>query len=198
MTANAASFLLPTSNITNLLLLSRVPAATLAYLSSAWLPWLLVTAITAGPLAWWAAVGATPAAPAVTAGPSARAVADLVPMFLLASAIRALLGTGLTLHGSFTGQLATGALLAAAVNNLPAAAAILPGGTPGLWAAILATTIGPDLLIAGSVATLITRRIARDHQVRLSAWQFTAIGLMLVPAQLAAATLGLHLTGVLK
>jgi arsenical pump membrane protein len=198
MTANAASFLLPTSNVTNLLLLSRVPTATLAYLGGSWLPWLLVTAITAGPLAWWAAAGATPAAPAVTAGPSARAVFDLVPMFLLASAIRALLGTGLALHGSFPRQLTTGALLAAAVNNMPAAAAILPAGTPGLWAAILATTIGPDLLIAGSVATLITRRIARDHQVRLSAWQFTAIGLMLVPAQLAAATLGLHLTGVLK
>lgn len=198
MTANAASFLLPTSNITNLLLLSRVPAATLAYLGGSWLSWLLVTAITGGPLAWWAAADATPAAPAVTAGPSARAVFDLVPMFLLATAIRALLGTGLALHGGFTRQLTTGALLAAAVNNLPAAAAILPAGTPGLWAAILATTIGPDLLITGSVATLITRRIARDHHVRLGAWQFTATGLMLVPAQLAAATLGLHLTGVLK
>ena len=82
-------------------------------------------------------------------------------MFLLASAIRALLGTGLALHGSFPRQLTTGALLAAAVNNLPAAAAILPAGTPGPWAAILATTIGPDLLIAGSVATLITRRILK-------------------------------------
>ena len=81
---------------------------------------------------------------------------------------------------------------------MPAAAAIVPAGTPGLWAAILATTVGPGLLVTGSVATLITRRIARDGNARLSAWQFTAIGLMLVPAQLAAATLGLHLTGVLK
>jgi len=47
------------------------------------------------------------------------------------------------------------------------------------------------------VATLITRRIARDGSARLSAWQFSAIGLALVPAQLAAATLGLHITGVL-
>jgi arsenical pump membrane protein len=196
MTANATSFLLPTSNITNLLLLSRMSASTPAYLSHSWLPWILVTAITVAPLAWWAGTAATSTAHAVTAGPSPRAVSDLVPMFLLASAIRALLGTGLTLHGSFTGQLAGEALLASAVSNLPAAAATVPAGTPGLWAAILATTVGPGLLVTGSVATLIARRIAHDGNTRLSAWQFTAIGLALVPAQLAAATLGLHLTGV--
>jgi arsenical pump membrane protein len=66
-----------------------------------------------------------------------------------------------------------------------------------LWAAILATTIGPNLLITGSVATLISRRIARDGGARLSAWQFSAIGLVLVPAQLAAAILGLHLVRAL-
>jgi arsenical pump membrane protein len=196
ITANAASFLLPTSNITNLLLLSRMPATTPAYISHSWLPWILVTAITLTPLALWAGTAATSPARAVTAGPPARAVSDLVPMFLLAAAIRALLGTGLALHGSFTSQLAREALLAATINNLPAAAAIVPAGTPGLCAAILATAIGPGLLLTGSVATLITRRIARDGNARLSAWQFTAIGLALVPAQLAAATLGLHITGV--
>ena len=198
MTANAASFLLPTSNITNLLLLGHVPLAAAAYLSDSWLAWILVTAITAGPLAWWAGTTPAPAAPTAPAGLSARAVSDLLPMFLLASAIRALLGSGLALPGSFTGQVATGALLATAASNLPAAAAIVPAGTPGLWAAILATTVGPDLLVTGSVATLITRRVARDGNTRLSAWQFSAIGLVLVPAQLAAATLGLHLTGALK
>jgi arsenical pump membrane protein len=199
MTANAASFLLPTSNISNLLLLSHRPLATLAYASDSWLPWILVTAITAAPLAWWAATGrASPVPAAATGGPSARAVSDLIPMFLLATAIRALLGPGLTLPGSFTGQLTTGALLAATVNNLPAAAAIVPHGTQGLWAAILATTIGPNLLVTGSVATLITRRITRDSNANLSAWQFSVIGLALVPAQLAAATIGLHITGALS
>ena len=129
--ANAASFLLPTSNITNLLLLGRVPLATAAYLSDSWLPWILVTAVTLGPLAWWAANAPPGPARAVAAGPSARAVLDLVPMFLIASGIRALLGTGLALHGSFTGQLADGAMLACAVSNLPAAAAIVPAGAPG-------------------------------------------------------------------
>jgi len=196
--ANAASFLLPTSNITNLLLLGRVPLATPAYLTDSWLPWLLVTAVTLGPLAWWAAHAPSGPSRDVTAGPSARAAQDLVPMFLIASGIRALLGTGLALHGSFTGQLADGAMLACAASNLPAAAAILPAGAAGLWAAILATTVGPNLLITGSVATLITRRIARDGGARLTAWQFSAIGAALVPAQLAAATLGLHITGVLR
>jgi Na+/H+ antiporter NhaD/arsenite permease-like protein len=198
MTANATSFLFPTSNITSLLLLHRAPLATTAYISDSWLPWLLVTAITLGPLAIWAGRRAPDTITATTGGPSAGAVSDLVPMFLIASGIRALLGTGLVLHGSFASQLTGGSALAAAADNLPAAAAVLPASRPGLWAAILATTIGPNLLATGSVATLISRRIARDAGARLSAWQITAIGLALVPAQLAAATLGLHIAGVLR
>ena len=196
--ANAASFLLPTSNITNLLLLGRVPLGSAAYLGDSWLPWILVIATTLGPLAWWAARAPAGQARAVTAGPSARAMLDLAPMFLIASGIRALLGPGLALHGSFTAQLAVGALLACGTSNLPAAAAMLPAGVPGLWAAILATTVGPNLVITGSVATLITRRIARDAGARLTTWQFSAIGIALIPAQLAVASLGLHVIGALK
>ena len=81
-------------------------------------------------------------------------------------------------------------------SNLPAAAALVPAGTPGLWAAILATTIGANLLVTGSVATLITRRIARDGGARLPVGQFSAVGAVLVPAQAAAAALGLHIAGV--
>ena len=198
ITANATSFLLPTSNITNLLLLGRAPLPALAYLRDSWLAWLLVALVTLGPLRIWAAqTGAEPVRP-VQAGPSARVVLDLMPMFLAASAIRALIGTALVLHGSFIRQLAVGSTLAAAVSNLPAAAAMQPAGTAGLWAAILATTIGPNLLITGSVATLISRRIARDGGARLGAWRFSAIGAALLPAQLAAAILGLHLAGALR
>jgi Na+/H+ antiporter NhaD/arsenite permease-like protein len=196
ITANATSFLLPTSNITSLLLLARraLPAA---YLSDSWLPWILVTAVTIGPLSVWAARGTASQATPATAGPSAWAASSLVPMYLAACGIRALLGTGLVLHGSLAGQLAQGSALAAAASNLPVAAAITPASTPGLWAAILATTIGPNLLLTGSVATLIGRRIAGDSGARLGGFQFSAIGLALVPVQLAAATLGLHLTGAL-
>jgi Na+/H+ antiporter NhaD/arsenite permease-like protein len=51
VTANAASFLLPTSNITSLLLLGRVPLPLLAYVRGSWLAWLLVVAVTVGSLA---------------------------------------------------------------------------------------------------------------------------------------------------
>jgi Na+/H+ antiporter NhaD/arsenite permease-like protein len=197
VTANAASFLLPTANITSLLLLGRTPLPALVYLRSSWLAWLLVTATTLGPLtAWLARAGPGPARPA-RGRPSARTALDLMPMFLAASAIRALLAHGIALHASFAGQLTDSTALAAALNNLPAAAALHPAGPAGLWAAILAAAIGPDLLITGSVATLICRRIARQAGTTLSAWQFTAIGAALIPAQLAAATLGLHITGAL-
>jgi Na+/H+ antiporter NhaD/arsenite permease-like protein len=197
ITANAASFLLPTANITSLLLLGRTPLPALAYLRSSWLAWLLVTTITLGLLsAWLAHPGTGPARPARDR-PSARTALDLMPIFLAASAIRALLAQGIALHGSFAGQLADSTALAAGLNNLPAAAALHPAGLAGLWAAILAAAIGPDLLITGSVATLICRRITRQAGATLNAWQFTAIGSALIPAQLAAATLGLHLTGAL-
>jgi arsenical pump membrane protein len=206
ITANATSFLLPTSNITTLLLLSRAPLPALTYLRGTWLPWLLVAVITIGPLSGWLArAGTGPAQPAraapartVRAGPSVRVAVDLIPMFAAASAIRAILAAGITLPGGIAAQLAAGAALASAVNNLPAAAALRPAGPAGLWAAILATAIGPSLLLTGSVATLICRRIARDAGASLRAWQFTAIGAALMPAQLAAAVIGLHLTGGLR
>jgi Na+/H+ antiporter NhaD/arsenite permease-like protein len=203
ITANAASFLLPTSNITSLLLLDREPLPALSYLQGSWLAWLLVTAVTVGSLAGYlAAAGPAPArvsdAPAADATPSGRAALDLIPMFAAASAIRAILAAGITLRGGLAVQLAAGSVLASAVNNLPAAAALHPAGTAGRWAAILAAAIGPGLLLTGSVATLICRRIARDAGATLSALLFTAVGALLVPAQFAAAVAGLHLTGALR
>ena len=201
VTANATSFLLPTSNVTSLLLLARVPLSLPDYLGGSWLAWLLVVAITIGPLTAWltrAGTAGTGPARATPAGPSARAALDLVPMFLIASAIRAILADGLTPRGGTTAQLALGAAIAAAVSNLPAAAALHPAGAPALWAAILATTIGPNLIITGSVATVICRRITRDAGAVFKAWQFSAAGSALLPAQLAVAMLGLHITGALR
>lgn len=201
ITANAASFLLPTSNITNLLLLARAPLPVLDYLRGSWLAWLLVAAITIGPLTAWLARAGTAAtwrARAAPGGPSGRAALDLIPMFLIASAIRAMLAAGITLHGGTVGQLAADAAIAATISNLPAAAALHPAGALGLWAAILATAIGPNLIITGSVATVICRRITRDAGAPFKAWLFTATGAALLPAQLAAAILGLHITGALR
>ena len=149
VTANAASFLLPTSNITSLLLLSRVPLPPLPYLRGSWLAWLLVVAVTIGSLSGWltsagaGAARASGASPASRTRPSARAALDLIPMFAAASAIRAILAAGIGLQGGLAGQLAVGSAVTAVANNLPAAAALRPAGWPGLWAAILATAIGP-------------------------------------------------------
>ena len=69
VTANAASFLLPTSNITSLLLLSRVQLPPLPYLRGSWLAWLLVVAVTIGSLSGWlasAGAGAPPRASPVS------------------------------------------------------------------------------------------------------------------------------------
>jgi arsenical pump membrane protein len=198
VTANCASFLLPTSNITSLLLLERVRLAPLAYLQGSWLPWLLVVTVTVGSLSCWLARAGTGPAMAGPARPSGRAALDLIPMYAGASAIRAIIAAGITLRGGLAAQLAVGSVLTCVVNNLPAAAALRPAGTAGLWAAILATAIGPGLLITGSVATIICRRIARESGAALLAWQVTAIGLVLVPAQLTAAVIGLHLTGALS
>jgi Na+/H+ antiporter NhaD/arsenite permease-like protein len=198
LTANCASFLLPTSNITSLLLLERVPLPPLAYLQGSWLAWLLVVAVTIGSLSCWLARAGTGLAMAGEARPPGRAALDLIPMYVGASAIRAILAAGITLRGGLAAQLAVGSVLACAVNNLPAAAALRPAGTDGLWAAILATAIGPGLLITGSVATIICRRIAAESGAVLRAWQVTAIGLVLVPAQLTAAVIGLRLTGALS
>src|SRR5438046_9774766 len=107
-------------------------------------------------------------------------------MFAAASAIRAILAVGVALRGGLAVQLIAGSALSCLVNNLPAAAALRPAGTAGLWAAILATAIGPGLLLTGSVATSICRRIARDAGTILSAWAFTGIGSRLAPAHLAA------------
>jgi arsenical pump membrane protein len=210
VTANATSFLLPTSNVTNLLLLGRVHLRAASYISESWLPWLLVTGVTVGALAVWSVaparsvsrrpVTARPATSHATSHAtsdatsqlSAGMLADLLPLFLIAAGIRALLGSALALHGSVVSQLAHASAIASVAGNLPAAATLLPGGTTALWPAVLATTIGPNLLITGSVATLISRRIATGAGVRFSAWRFSVIGLILVPVQFALAMLGLH------
>src|SRR5207249_10722596 len=82
---------------------------------------------------------------------SARALWDLVPMFLAATAIRTLLAGGIQLRGHFLQQASLGSLLAASVNNLPAAAALHTTSVGAAWAGVLAMAIGPNLVITGSV-----------------------------------------------
>lgn len=198
LTANATSFLLPTSNLTTLLVLGRSPISSWTYLRESWVAWLAVTALTVVGLAIVLAGRPGGGGRAVVErGASISAVLDLVPMFACATAIRSLLGAELILQGGFARQAAIGILLAAGVNNLPAAAAVHAIGNSGPWAAILAMAIGPNVVLTGSVATLICRRIARDDGVRLGAARLSLIGIALVPLQILVAVAGLHATGAL-
>ena len=138
LTANATSFLLPTANLTNLLLL------------------------------------------------------DLVPLFVASSSIRALLGVGLRLAQGTAGT-AGPFLLAALVNNLPAASAIRISGRGGFWAAILGLAMGPNLLLTGSVASLIARALASRRGAAFGFGRFTVVGALMLPFQAGAAWAGLVL-----
>ena len=91
------------------------------------------------------------------------------------------------------------ALLANAVNNLPAvlillsvlAARGLPPAPGPLLAVLIGVNIGPNLSYPGSLANLLWRRLlaARDQATDLG--EFTRLGLLTVPAALVLATAAL-------
>ncbi len=197
-TANAGSILLPTSNLTNLLVMSRAPLSTAAYLRVSWVAWSAVVAVTVLGLSRLL-LRLDPPAPTAELdrpGVSPGALWDLVPMFLTATAVRTFLLGGVHLPGPFIEQAALGSLLAAGANNLPAAAAVHPASAAGAWAAVLAMAIGPNLLLTGSVATVICRRLAREDGGDLDPVRFSVVGLVLTPLQLTVACVSLHLVGV--
>ncbi|GHB52335.1 arsenic transporter [Streptomyces cirratus] len=101
-------------------------------------------------------------------------------------------GTGLP---ALLGTAALAAVLANLINNLPAVLALVPLAAPvgpgAVLAVLLGVNIGPNLTYAGSLATLLWRRIAHGHDHRVSLGQFTRLGLLTVPAALVAATLAL-------
>jgi arsenical pump membrane protein len=84
---------------------------------------------------------------------------------------------------------AVAALLANVINNLPAVLVLLPLAVPAGHGAVLAVllgvNIGPNLTYAGSLATLLWRRILRDHGTDADLSEFTRLGLLTVPAALA-------------
>ncbi len=150
----------------------------------------------------------------------AAAVPFLLFVLCLGLVVQALVGNGLGTviarvlpHGSSLPALLAIAAIAAAtanlVNNLPAVllllAAVTAGGTPPahvagpVLAILIGVNIGPNLTYAGSLATLLWRRLLaeRDHDVDLA--EFTRLGLATVPPGLVAATAalwcGLRLTG---
>jgi len=87
------------------------------------------------------------------------------------------------------------AALANLVNNLPAVLVLLAavaGGPPGrVLAVLIGVNLGPNLTYAGSLATLLWRRILSEHDHEPDLGEFTRLGLLTVPAGLCVATVAL-------
>ncbi len=104
-------------------------------------------------------------------------------------------------HGSSLITLIALAALAAAlanvVNNLPATLVLVPlaSGSPlAVLAVLLGVNIGPNLTYAGSLATLLWRRLLPESE-RPRAGEFHRLGALTVPVILLAATLALWAAG---
>jgi arsenical pump membrane protein len=101
-------------------------------------------------------------------------------------------GTGLA---ELLALAALAALLANVVNNLPAVLVLAPLAAPAgpgaVLAVLLGVNIGPNLTYAGSLATLLWRRVVHEHAGGVDLWRFTRAGLLAVPAALVPATVAL-------
>lgn len=112
----------------------------------------------------------------------------------LADALRHALpdGTGFL---ALLGIAALAAVLANLINNLPAVLVLLPltasAGPGAVLAVLLGVNIGPNLTYAGSLATLLWRRILHRHDHEVGLGEFSRLGLLTVPASLAAAVVAL-------
>lgn len=197
--ANAASFLLPTSNLTNLLVMQpgTIPAGD--YVRWTWIAWLGVCVVTVAVLVVLVARRIPSDTPRVSTGTWSlwRIGLDLAAMFAIAVSLRALLTSGWTLPGGFATQTLAGSLIASTADNLPMAVIVHGGAGLGPWTAMLGMSVGANLFLIGSVATVICRRLAVESGVRFSLVTFTVVGAALLPIQLTIAYVGLRLSGAL-
>lgn len=101
-------------------------------------------------------------------------------------------GTGLVALLAVAGL---AAVLANVINNLPAVLVLIPLTAPlgpgPVLAVLLGVNIGPNLTYAGSLATLLWRRILHRHEHSVELREFTLLGLAATPACLVAAVLAL-------
>ncbi|MCF2526053.1 SLC13 family permease [Yinghuangia soli] len=101
-------------------------------------------------------------------------------------------GTGLL---ALLALAALAAGLANVVNNLPAVLVLLPLAAPigpgAVLAVLIGVNIGPNLTYAGSLATLLWRRIVHAHDGAVGLGEFTRLGLLTVPAALVSAVVAL-------
>ncbi|MEU7318971.1 arsenic transporter [Streptomyces griseoviridis] len=89
------------------------------------------------------------------------------------------------------------AVLANLINNLPAVLVLVPltapSGAGAVLAVLLGVNIGPNLTYAGSLATLLWRRIVQRHDQEVALGEFTRLGLLTVPTALLSSVLALWL-----
>jgi arsenical pump membrane protein len=92
---------------------------------------------------------------------------------------------------------AVAAGLANLVNNLPATLVLLPvvsaGGPGPVLAMLIGVNVGPNLTYAGSLATLLWRRVLHAHDYETGVGEFLRLGVLTVPPILLASTLALWL-----
>ncbi|MEV7005686.1 SLC13 family permease [Streptosporangium sp. NPDC051022] len=104
-------------------------------------------------------------------------------------------GTGLP---ALLGVAALAAVLANVINNLPAVLVLLPltapAGPGAVLAVLIGVNIGPNLTYAGSLATLLWRRIVREHDSDVNLGEFTRLGLLATPAALILAVVALWMS----
>ena len=191
----------------------QVPVFALATVACTLAGFVLASALGLSP-AWAALAGAlvlaaralaqrrtTPAAIVRAAG-----VPFLAFVLALGIVVRALTGNGLAaalghLIPGGTGLpallaiVAMAAVLANIINNLPAVLVLLPltapSGAGAVLAVLVGANIGPNLTYAGSLATLLWRRIVHEHDAEVDIREFTLLGLLTVPAALMLAALAL-------
>lgn len=93
---------------------------------------------------------------------------------------------------SFLDLLAVAGVAAVAanlLNNLPAVLLLVPlalaaGGAPAVLAALIGVNVGPNLTYVGSLATLLWRRVLRDHGADAELAEFSALAAWSVPTAL--------------
>jgi arsenical pump membrane protein len=84
------------------------------------------------------------------------------------------------------------AIFANVVNNLPATLMLVPvaaaAGPGPVLAVLIGVNVGPNLTYAGSLATLLWRRILHAERSDVELGEFVRLGALTVPATLVAAT----------
>lgn len=161
----------------------------------------------------WVATGAAVVMAARVRLPALEAVRAAEPAFLIFVLALAIIVQGASQHGlasavdsllphgaglpALLGVAGLSAVLANLLNNLPATLIIVPvvvaGGPGAVLAMLIGVNVGPNLTYAGSLATLLWRRVVHAHEQTVDLREFTRLGALTVPPILLASTVALWL-----